>query len=181
MVSFVLGGKGANEMCNELSSSKRKSNREAVVLALSKSCGKCYQLICTDTEKATRSNRLEGENACSECSGGGKQIKAEGGSKGGRQSVKGDNQSGSVQWTGIASQALLPGETPMCTLSSGQDLLSRRFCEWRHELRGAFQADRLAADHFQPRSPDAATWPVAPEYRSRRRWCAGWVGRRRGV
>jgi hypothetical protein len=59
-------------MCNELSSSKRKSNRTAAVLAWSKSYGKYYALICDNTEKATRSNLLKGENACSECSGSSK-------------------------------------------------------------------------------------------------------------
>ena len=68
--------------------------------------------------------------------GGGEQIKA----KGGWQSVKRDEQSGSVRWTGIAGQALLPGETPMCTLSSGQYLLNGHFCERWRERSEAFQA-----------------------------------------
>jgi hypothetical protein len=61
--------------------------------------------------------------------GRGKQIKAKNGSKGGWEPVKGNDQPGSVRWAGIARQALVPGETPMRTLRSGQDLLSRRLCE----------------------------------------------------
>ena len=59
---------------------------------------------------------------------GGKQIKAEGGSKGDWQSVKREDQAGSVRWTGIACQALAPGETPMRALRASQDLLPRRLC-----------------------------------------------------
>src|SRR5258708_16412739 len=54
-------------------------------------------------------------------SGSGKEIKAKGRSKGVRESVKCDDQSGCVRWTGIARQALVPGQAPRCALSSGQD------------------------------------------------------------
>ena len=38
---------------------------------------------------------------------------------------------------------------------------------WR-ELKGVFQAEGLATDHFEPGSPDATAWPVAPEHGSKR-------------
>src|ERR1700736_2756612 len=95
--------------------------------------------------------------------------------------MKRDDQSRNVHEADIARQALLPGETPMCALSTGHNLLRGSFRTWWREWRGAFQADGLAADHFQPRSADAATWPVTPENWSRGTWCAGWIGRRRGI
>jgi len=68
----------------------------------------------------------------------------------------------------------------MRALCSGEDLLGGRiFPSWR-EWSGAFQGECLATDHFQPSSPDVAPWPVTPEHRSRRWWCARWIGRQRG-
>lgn len=61
----------------------------------------------------------------------------------------------------------------MRTLRPGQDLLCGCFCAWRQERSGAFQADRLAADDFQPGPPDATTRPVAalaPELRQVECW-----------
>ncbi len=101
--------------------------------------------------------------------------------KSGWQSVKRDDQSGSVRRTGIARQALLPGEPPMCTLRSGPDLLCGCFCAWRRERSGTLQANRLAADNFEPVPPDATTRPVAPEHRSRGRRCTGCLRRRPGI
>jgi len=95
--------------------------------------------------------------------------------------VKGDNEPGSICWTSIARKALVPGEPPMGALRSGHNFLGGARGARRREWSGAFQADRLATDHFQPRSPDAAPWPVTPKYRSRRGWCDGWIGRRRGI
>jgi hypothetical protein len=69
----------------------------------------------------------------------------------------------------------------MGALRSGHNFLGGARGARRREWSGAFQADRLATDHFQPRSPDAAPWPVTPKYRSRRGWCDGWIGRRRGI
>ena len=113
--------------------------------------------------------------------GSGKQIKAKRMGKSGWQSVKRDDQSGGIRWTGIARQALLPGEPPMRTLRSGEDLLDGARAAWWSEWSETFQADRLATDHLQPGSPDATAWPVTPENRSRRKWCAGWIGRWRGI
>ena len=47
---------------------------------------------------------------------------------GSKQIVERDNQPGSVGWTGIASEPLLPGQTPMRALRSGQG--------WRGLRRG---------------------------------------------
>ena len=61
--------------------------------------------------------------------------------------MKRDNQLRSVRGTDIARQTLVPGETPMRALSSGQHLFSG--CKgfgWRG-LGGAFQADGLAANN----------------------------------
>lgn len=49
----------------------------------------------------------------------------------------------------------------MRALRSGKDLLCGARAVWWREWSRAVQADRLAADYFQPDSPDAATWPVA--------------------
>ncbi len=95
--------------------------------------------------------------------------------------MKRDNQVGCICRTGIACQALVPGKPPMCALRSGPDLLSGRLYAWWRERSGAFQVDGLAANHFEPGSPDATAWPVTPEHWSRSRRCAGWMGRRRGI
>ncbi|MGH7868947.1 MAG: hypothetical protein ACREP9_15250 [Candidatus Dormibacteraceae bacterium] len=60
----------------------------------------------------------------SQALGRGKQIKAKRGGKGGWQPMKHDDQVGSVRWTSIAGEALLPGQTPMCALCTGQDRLT---------------------------------------------------------
>jgi hypothetical protein len=114
-------------------------------------------------------------------SGRGKQIEAKGSGKGSWESVKRDDEPGSICWTSIPRQALVPGEPPMRALRSGEDLLCGARAAWWREWSGTFQTDRLAADHFQPGWPDAAPWPVAPEHRSGRRVGRGWVRRRRGI
>jgi len=91
--------------------------------------------------------------------------------------VKCDDEPGSIGWTRIARQVLLPGEPPMRTLSSGEDLLGRARTSWWRGESGAFQTDCLAADHLEPGSPDAAPWPVTPEHWGRSVWCAGRIGR----
>ena len=62
----------------------------------------------------------------------------------------------------------------MRALCTGEDLLGGARAAWWREWSETFQADRLATHHLQPGSPDAAPWPVTPENRSRRKWCAGW-------
>ncbi len=69
----------------------------------------------------------------------------------------------------------------MRTLCSGEDLFSDARAVWWRGWSGAFQANRLAADHVQPRSPDAAPWPVTPENRSRGTWCDSRIGRWREI
>ncbi len=56
----------------------------------------------------------------------------------------------------------------MRALGSGQHLLRRRKGFGWRELKGVFQAEGLATDHFEPGSPDATAWPVAPEHGSKR-------------
>lgn len=78
----------------------------------------------TNARKTVGSRSIEAKRTIgSGWSGSSQQIKTKRGSKGGWQSVKGDGQTGSVRWAGIACQALRPGETPMRTLRSGQCLL----------------------------------------------------------
>jgi hypothetical protein len=60
----------------------------------------------------------------SQALGRGKQIKAKRGGKGDRQPMKRDDQGGSIRWTSIAGEALLPGQTSMRTLCTGQDRLT---------------------------------------------------------
>ncbi len=130
-----------------------------------------------------RSDDLEARNKTADTRsrlGSGQEIKAKGSSKGGWESMKRDDEPGSICWTSIARQTLVPGKPPMRALRSGKDLLCGARAVWWREWSRAVQADRLAADYFQPDSPDAATWPVAPEHRSRRRGSRGWVRRRRG-
>lgn len=69
----------------------------------------------------------------------------------------------------------------MRALRPGEDLLGGARASWWREWSGAFQADRLATEHLQPGSPDAAPWPVTPENRSRGAWYAGRIGRQRGI
>jgi hypothetical protein len=72
--------------------------------------------------KAARKEQHRGKNrACGEQLGSGEQIKAKGVGKGGWQTVESDRQGGSIRWTGIAGQALLPGETPMRALCARED------------------------------------------------------------
>ena len=120
-------------------------------------------------QKAVRSDGIEVRNTIRGGQlGRGKEIKAERGSKGGWQSVKRDDQLGSVRGTDIAHQTLVPGETPMRALSSGQHLFSGcKGFRWRG-LGGAFQADGLAANNLELGPPDATAWPVEPQHRCRR-------------
>jgi len=54
---------------------------------------------------------------------GGEQIKAKGASKGGWKAMERDGKPGSVSWTGVACQPLLPGETPMRAPGAGEEVL----------------------------------------------------------
>src|SRR5690242_3783431 len=103
-------------------------------------------------------------------SGSGKEIKTKGSSKGSWESMKRDDQSGSIRWTSIACQPLIPGEPPMRALRPGEDLLGGARASWWREWSGAFQADRLATEPLQPGSSDTTTWPVTPEHRRRGMW-----------
>ncbi len=47
---------------------------------------------------------------------------------------------------------------------------SRGGCSDRQGQGGAFPTNGLAADHFEPCSPDATAWPVFPEHWSKRQW-----------
>ena len=105
--------------------------------------------------------------------GSGEQIEAKDRGKDGWESMQRDDQSGCIRRTSIVRQPLIPGQTPMRALRSGPDFLRGGFCAWWRERSGTFQADGLVADHFQPGSPDATTWPVAPEHWSGSRRCAG--------
>ena len=82
-----------------------------------------------------------------------------------------DEKPGSVSWTGITGQPLLPGETPMRALGASQDVLrgrGNRRLRWRG---AAGQANCFAANHLEPCSPDATAWPIFPEHRSKgQRW-----------
>ena len=60
----------------------------------------------------------------------GKEIKAKGSGKGGWESMKRDDEPGSICWTSIARQALVPGKTPMRALRSGEDLLGGARAVW---------------------------------------------------
>src|SRR6266567_6649965 len=120
----------------------------------------------TNARKTVESHNIEAKRTISSgWSSSSQQIKAKRGSKGGRQSVKRDDEPGSICWTSIARQTLVPGEPPMCSLRSGEYLLCGCLCAWWREWSGAFQADRLAADHFDPGPSDATAWPVTPEHR----------------
>jgi hypothetical protein len=55
----------------------------------------------------------------------GEQVKAKGSRKGSGQTMERDEKAGSRGLTGIASQALLPGKTPMGTLCPRADPPSR--------------------------------------------------------
>jgi hypothetical protein len=91
--------------------------------------------------------------------------------------MKRDDQPGSICWASIAGEALVPGEPPMRALCSGHNLLGGARAAWGREWSGAFQADRLAANHFQPCASGAAPRPVAPEDRRGRKVGRGWVRR----
>lgn len=112
---------------------------------------------------------------------GGEQLKAKRASKGGRETVERDDQPGGVGWTGIASEPLLPGQTPMRSLRSGQGWRELRWGRRRIGRDGAFQPDGLTSDHFEPSVPDATAGPILPEDRSTRKLlrCCGL--RRRGL
>ncbi len=59
-----------------------------------------------DTSQFRKVAQLDGieerNQACGDRLGSGEQIKAKGAGKGGRQTVEGDSQGGSVRWTGVA-------------------------------------------------------------------------------
>src|SRR2546421_3649291 len=74
----------------------------------------------TASRKQTDSRRLRG----------GEEIKAEGLSKGGWETMECDGQRRGIRGTSIASQALLPGKTPMRTPGSAQDFFSG-WGDWR--------------------------------------------------
>lgn len=69
----------------------------------------------------------------------------------------------------------------MRALCRSENLLGGARAAWWREWSRTFQTNRLATDHLQPGSPDAAPWPVTPESRSRRKWCAGWLRRWREI
>jgi hypothetical protein len=71
--------------------------------------------MCQDRKAARPDSIKESNQARGYPLRGGEQIKAKGSRKGGGQPMKRDEKAGSVRRTGIASQALLPGKTPLCT------------------------------------------------------------------
>jgi hypothetical protein len=97
----------------------------------------------------------------------GEEIQRKGLCKGGRQTMERNGKPGGVRGTSIACQLLLPGQTPMRSFGSGQDVRSRvrdwRWC-WPD---GEGEDDRFATDGLEPLSPDATPWPVFPHYRYR--------------
>src|SRR5712691_11705751 len=56
----------------------------------------------------------------------------------------------------------------MRTMGAGQDALRRYSARRKLGPGGAFPTNGLATDHFEPCSPNATAWPVAPEHRSQR-------------
>ena len=97
--------------------------------------------------------------------GSGKQIKTKGGSEGRWQSMKGNNQVGSVGGAGIACQPLVPGEPLMRALRSGEDL-----------LMGAFSHGGESGAELSRHSVWLRT-TFSQVRRSRGAWCAHWIGR----
>ena len=120
-------------------------------------------MISLDADKVAREGGIEERNQiCGDRLGGGEQIKAEGVGKGGWEAMERDEKPGSVRGVGVARQPLLPGETPMCALCAGQDVL--RGCDDRRKLRpgGTLQANGFAADQLEPVPPKLAAGPISP-------------------
>jgi hypothetical protein len=65
--------------------------------------------------------------------------------------------------TSIADEAHLPTETPMCALSSRDQVL----CRCGHRLWWGRDSHRdphgFGADHFEPGAPDLTAWPILPK------------------
>jgi hypothetical protein len=80
-----------------------------------------------------------------------------------------DDKPGSISGAGIASEPLLPGQTPMRALRSGQGGRDLHQGRRRISRDGAFHPNGLTPDHFEPGTPDATAWPISPENRSERK------------
>ena len=94
--------------------------------------------------------------------------------KGGRKTLHGEGEWGSSRRASVASQALLPAETPMSALGSGDHRHSGRLGLLFRCWGGHRHHHLLGAHHFQPGAPDVATWPVSPKHWATtggRRWC----------
>lgn len=119
-------------LCNEINSGKNRCVKQVETGHQSEGQEEHCKLNNIDTRAVVRSGGLEARNKTTGERlrlGCGEQIEAKGRGKGGWQPMKCDGQSGSVRWTGIAREALVPGKPPMRTLRSDQDLFRRCFCQ----------------------------------------------------
>jgi|SRR5712692_1023636 len=101
------------------------------------------------------------------------QSKANGLGKDGRQTVDRHHKWWGGRWTSIASKALIPTETPMCSLCSTLHvlILSVLFLLWLSRARG--EDDGLCTEQTKPPTPYLTAFPISPEHRVR-----SWRGKR---
>lgn len=63
----------------------------------------------------------------------------------------------------MASQTLVPGETPRCALRSCHHVLPRSKGRGGYRSVTTGHAPRFGADHWQPRPPDTSAWLLLPQ------------------
>src|SRR6266487_408671 len=95
-------------------------------------------------------------------------------SKRGRETMDRHFQERISRRTGIASQAFIPRETPMCALCAGLSL--RRFAvlfllPLKHLRR---KNDGLRTKQLEPPTPDGTAWPITPQDWERSGFGRGW-------
>ncbi len=96
------------------------------------------------------------------------QSKAKRLSKRGRQTVNRDLKGESRRGASIANETLIPTETPMRPLCSGQELLFFNVLLLLVLKSARGKNDALRAEHMEPPTPYLRAFPIAPEHRARR-------------
>ena len=101
------------------------------------------------------------------------QAKAKGLGKSGRETVDRDLKRWGSRRASIANETLIPTETPMRPLCSGQHLLFLDVLFLLSLSRARGKDDGLRAYHTEPPTPYLTAFPISPEYRTR-----SWRGKR---